>query len=167
MRLSARAKTRTLAIAGALVLVAGLVGAIRLPPGQGTCGLPPAGLDEFCRGNDYRLNEALLLGSLGVATALLALALDRKMSLRLASALMLIGAGAAAFLIPARPVCPPGELVQYGLTVDSSPVCAPYGAQAGNPPVIDNRFLFRILVSGGAVVGVYLLGKAWPAQVDS
>ena len=123
--------------------------------------MPPYGLNEFCRGNDYRLNGALLLGSWGVAAMVFALAIDTRVALSAGSALMLLAAAGAAFLLPSSLECPPGQVVQYGLTADHSPVCAALGSRAdGIPPAVDDRLLFRAFVAGGGVViALSLLGR--------
>jgi hypothetical protein len=155
-------KRHVLGWSGAFVLAAGVLGAVLLPPGRGKCGFPPYGLNEFCRGDDYRLNGALLLGSWAVAAMVFGLAIGTRVALGIGSALMLLLVWAAALLIPAGLTCPPGQLVHYGLTVDHSPVCAPPGSRAdGTSPVVNDPVLFRILIAGGgSVVGLSLLSVA-------
>ena len=70
----ARRGRRAFAWAGGLVLLAGVLLAMLLPAGRGTCGLPPFGNDEFCRGNDRMVNAIVLFSAIGLSAPLFALA---------------------------------------------------------------------------------------------
>jgi hypothetical protein len=142
--------------AGWLILLVGAAFAVLLPPGRGTCGLPPVGTNEFCQGNDYSVKLAVFVGSLGTGFALLALAWWKWTAVSLAAAaLVLTGFGVSA-LVPDDVSCPAGRRVLYGVTPDARPVCSEVRTVRPAPrvpPTVDERVPLRVgLVLGGFVL---------------
>lgn len=155
-------RQRILFGAGWMVLFMGVATAILLPPGRGTCGLPPIGANEFCGGNDYRVKVAVLLGSLGTAVALIALSRWTWMAVSLsAMALLVAGLGIAA-LVPSELSCPAGLRLHYGLTRDARPVCAEVGNPGRRvPPAVNPRAPLRagFALGGFTLAATVIVGR--------
>src|SRR5713226_2770547 len=117
---------QTVAWVAGCILLAGLGVALFLPPGRGTCGMPPFGTNEFCGGNDYALKATVALGTLGLSAGFFSLAALRRWGGLIGALIVALTAIGISASVPDRLGCPPGRSLNYSLTItpDNVPLCS-------------------------------------------
>jgi hypothetical protein len=158
---------------GIVLLIGGTTAAILLPPRHGTCGLPPFGTDEFCRGKDFSVKLVLLTGSVTLTLVLLALARFTRGILVVASVIVVLGGIGAAAAVADRISCPDNLHLNYYIRPDHAPLCTPVesGQRVGSEPAVDRLPELRWGLRAAAVAlaaGLLRLSRRAPSgrEVD-